>query len=271
MTSQIAVPILSSIADVVIQEAWTTPSLTGPPDTTWKYITPDDRVFHGEVAGKAKEKLSLTDIQSGLLRFQTTTSFLGYDTPEGGLKPAYNVLKDVLDEASVMERISKGPRGPHPYIVTYYGCRVRRGRIAGLVLEKHDWTLREFVKDRAEDFAKMNREAFLAGVQSAVLFLHSLELAHNDITPSNIMVSKAGEPILIDFGSCGLYGADLQSLGSPGWCKEVFYTSERDHDGFSLGKLKEWLEEQQKEAKTKIEEMQKKEGEGKTQASASNV
>lgn len=139
-----------------------------------------------------------------------------YEKPEEGVRPSHDVPRDALDEALVMERISKGPQGPHPYIVTCYGCRVRRGRITGLVLKKHDWTLRAFAKDKAEDVAKMDREAVFAGVQSAVLFLHSLNLAHNDITPSNIMVTKAGEPTLIDFGSCGLYRGASAIPGVPG-------------------------------------------------------
>ncbi|KAL8388785.1 hypothetical protein RB599_010109 [Gaeumannomyces hyphopodioides] len=101
------------------------------------------------------------------------------------------------------QRVTADFSGSHPYLVSYHGCRVHRGWITGIVLEKRDSTLHTLAKDRAQDFARLDREAFFGGVQSAVLFLHSLGLAHNGINPSNIMVGKAGEPILIDFGSCG--------------------------------------------------------------------
>ena len=55
----------------------------------------------------------------------------------------------------------------------------------------------------------------MKALESAVAHLHQLELAHNDINPSNIMV-RDGLPVLIDFGSCAPYGGRLQSLGSPG-------------------------------------------------------
>jgi len=85
------------------------------------------------------------------------------------------------------------------------------------------------------------------------------------------MVGEAGEPILVDFGSCGLWGTRLQSAGSPGRYEKLFNTSERKHDDFSLGKLTEWMEEKQKEAKAKIEEVQKNGSAGKTESSACNV
>lgn len=77
--------------------------------------------------------------------------------------------------------------------------------------------------------------------------LHSLGLAHNDINPSNIMV-KGGVPILIDFGSCQPYGTRLQSLGTSGWYEELLFTSEKKHDTYALGKLREWFQEKELKA-----------------------
>jgi serine/threonine protein kinase len=75
-------------------------------------------------------------------------------------------------------------------------------------------------------FQQLNRAQFVAQLQSAVGYLHSLGLAHNDINPDNIMV-KNGLPILIDFGSCQVFGKHLQSLGTPGWCRETFLRQNR--------------------------------------------
>lgn len=56
---------------------------------------------------------------------------------------------------------------------------------------------------------------------------------------------RDGMPVLIDFGSCQPFGHRLQSLGTRGWYEELFNTSEKKHDTYSLGKLREWFENQE--------------------------
>jgi serine/threonine protein kinase len=135
-----------------------------------------------------------------------------------------------------MEQVSKIR---HPNIVKYHGCRVRRGRITAIVLEHHDQTLMEYASTPA--FQQIEKVKFLEALESAVYSLHALGLAHNDINPYNIMI-KEGMPILIDFGSCQPFGKRLQSLGTHGWFEELFFTSEKKHDIYSLEKLRQWLQ-----------------------------
>lgn len=78
-------------------------------------------------------------------------------------------------------------------------------------------------------------------LRSAVDYIHSLGLAHNDINPDNIMIGEDGLPVLVDFGSCAPYGERLESLGSEGWYEEIFFTSEKAHDDFALRKMREWI------------------------------
>lgn len=47
--------------------------------------------------------------------------------------------------------------------------------------------------------------------------------------------------VLIDFGSCQVYGARLQSAGSLGWCEGDFHISDKSHDEYGMNKIKEWL------------------------------
>ncbi|KAJ7210774.1 hypothetical protein GGX14DRAFT_624906 [Mycena pura] len=56
---------------------------------------------------------------------------------------------------------------------------------------------------------------FLDGVEDALKHLHSLGC--NDINPSNIMLSKAGDPIVIDFDSCLQLGQKLNKGATPNW------------------------------------------------------
>ena len=107
------------------------------------------------------------------------------------------------------------------------------------MLERLDQTLSQYVT--TSDFQQLDKAKFLESLKSAVEYLHTLGLAHNDINPDNIMV-KNGLPVLIDFDSCQPFGKRLQSLGTERWYENVFYTSEKGHDIYSLGKLQEWLQ-----------------------------
>ncbi|KAL3463482.1 hypothetical protein BJX64DRAFT_287231 [Aspergillus heterothallicus] len=153
---------------------------------------------------------------------------------------------EFLAETLVLETIA-GPNAqvsPHPNIIRYHGCRVNRGYITGIILQRLEYTLHKYVAQPG--FRTLDKKGFVARLRSAVDYLHSLGLAHNDINPSNIMVSETPdgqpEPVLIDFGSCGPIGLEVWSLGTPGWFEEPFKTSEKKHDLYSLAKLEEWLE-----------------------------
>ncbi|GKT98011.1 serine threonine protein kinase [Fusarium langsethiae] len=116
---------------------------------------------------------------------------------------------------------------------------VKRGRITGILLDMYQMTLKQFIASAGlEDLVI---DSFLSALQSAVDHLHDLELAHNDINPGNIMMGDKNKPVLIDFGSWQPFGKLLQTFGTPGWFEEDFWTSEKKHDTFAMGKLREWL------------------------------
>lgn len=158
----------------------------------------------------------------GLFRFEP-----GFD---------FGTPKQVLDETLIMEKLAKHP---HPNIIHYKGCRVKRGRITGIVVDKYEMSLEQFV--RSAELKDLDIDAFLSAINSAVDHLHSLGLAHNDINPGNIMMGEKNKPVLIDFGSCQPFGRLLQTFGTPGWFEEDFWTSEKKHDDIALEKLRQWL------------------------------
>ncbi|KAK4115649.1 kinase-like protein [Canariomyces notabilis] len=145
----------------------------------------------------------------------------------------------MLDELRALERIAQNP---HPNIIRYHGCRVRRGRITGIVLDRYEKNLDQYIQRVGP---LVDKAPFMDALEDAVRHLHSLGLAHNDINLSNIMVNDAGMPVLVDFGSCKWIGARLgPSGGTPGFAENdgEFDTSEASHDPFGLVKIREWLD-----------------------------
>ena len=131
----------------------------------------------------------------------------------------------LLDEAAALRLVSQ--QKWHRNIVKFYGCRVRRGRITGLVLEKFDDTLKEFV----EAGNAVPKTHLMKTLYSAVQHIHSHDLAHNDIHPGTIMINiRTKEPVLVGFGYCRRIGDML--IASPrekavgGWREEGMTTSD---------------------------------------------
>ncbi|KAF1965722.1 serine/threonine-protein kinase-like protein [Bimuria novae-zelandiae CBS 107.79] len=148
--------------------------------------------------------------------------------------------KLMLQEAETMELLR---RHPHPHIVRYHGCLIKRGRIVSLVLDRLPDTLQHRLEKSAQHF---NVENCIRKLTSAVYHLHSLGLAHNDLTPLNIMVNKYDDPVIIDYGSCQPFGSTLITAGTPGWIDEDFTISAEQHDRSALDKIQRWLEERSK-------------------------
>ncbi|SPQ27130.1 a50f5cd3-e9b6-49c2-ba82-a3636d0dbed6 [Thermothielavioides terrestris] len=170
----------------------------------------------------------------------------GAGATEGAMREATAAL---LAETLALEKLSKTP---HPCVVQYHGCHVRRGRIMAVVLERLSQTLNDYAYNEPgkSKFARLDKDKFLAGVDSAVKFLHSLRLAHNNVSPDNIVVREAGDgscwPLLTGFGSCAPFGAQLVSIGKPGFTdpeEKSPVISHKKNDEIALARLREWWED----------------------------
>ena len=248
--------LIKSLQDLTIVESYD--SAGKPKSTTFYHITEDEEVFFG-CTSKSKHEITLAELNASLQRVQDQDIYpevpadthltIAPETLDASLvyvkRPGLQWYDDmigtnyvpnaVLDETLIMEEISKSP---HQNIIRYYGCRVRRGYITSIVLERLDQTLHQYVSTHG--LQQLDKVKFFEALESAVKHLHTLGLAHNDINPHNIMV-KGGSPILIDFDSCQPFGKRLQSLGTEGWYEKEFSTSAKEHDIYSLRKVREWL------------------------------
>ncbi|KAM7183347.1 kinase-like protein [Rhypophila sp. PSN 637] len=156
----------------------------------------------------------------------------------------HNVLnlipKDLLEEAKVMQMLSQHS---HPHIICYHGCYVRRGRIISLVLDRHSQELVELLRNKV---GTVDKGPFMRALESAIRHLHSLNWAHNDLHPGNILIDQAGMPVLIDFGSAREIGTKLgTSRGTKGWIEgemKDYHTSDSGHDLFALEMIRLWLD-----------------------------
>jgi serine/threonine protein kinase len=123
----------------------------------------------------------------------------------------------LLNEAKVHEKIV---RNPHPNLGSYLGCVEEEGRLVRLALRRYS----KSVYDRCQletpddEFTFQQRMDCMDQVEAAARHLHSLGLAHNDISPSNIMFDNTGQAVLIDFDACAPLGNTLNKGGLvTGW------------------------------------------------------
>jgi len=148
-----------------------------------------------------------------------------------------NIRNYLAAEAWLYEKVL-GPN-PHESIVTYHGCSVEDGRIAGICLDRLDQNLcsRRDNKEERLDVAKVVRE-----VGEALAHLHRLGYCHNDVNPQNIMVTKDDKAVLIDFDSCLRIGEPLTKAKGTmaGWGLGLT-TSSVETDNHGLARVEKYL------------------------------
>jgi serine/threonine protein kinase len=190
-------------------------------------LVPDEEVYP-----VAPSHLTSVSVPIDGRAFVKKPKLLSYDCFKGT-----NLMSELLlQEAEILELLK---RNPHPNIVRYHGCLIKRGHVVGLVLDRFPATLDQRLKNGVQNF---NAELCMNGITSAARHLHSLGLAHNDLNPSNIMVDEHDSPVLIDFGSCQPFEMGLITTGTVGWVDDDFTTSAQQHDEIALNKIRLWLE-----------------------------
>jgi serine/threonine protein kinase len=100
-----------------------------------------------------------------------------------------------LNEAEVCEILRAFP---HPNIARYLGCIVENNRITGLCFVKYGMNLLERV---TKDSRPFDIDLCLRGIQKGIQHLHSLDLIHCDLNPTNILIDR-DTPVIGDFDSC---------------------------------------------------------------------
>jgi len=113
-----------------------------------------------------------------------------------------------------------------------------KSRITGLCFVKYDMTLLQRVTQVSLPF---NADYILQCIEEGIRHLHSLELIHCDLNPTNILMG--GEIAVIgDFDSCRRKGEKLGlKAGTSGWTRDEFKYALPENDQFGLSKIRDFL------------------------------
>jgi hypothetical protein len=114
-------------------------------------------------------------------------------------------LAHEVEQLEQLEQLASHP--PHPNLVRYHGCRVRKGCVTRILLGRvpgpHLWY-------HLMAGGTVDKDAFLGALASAVDYFHNVVgLVHNDIRYDNIMVGPDGAPTLINLGSTYPVGEEM--------------------------------------------------------------
>ncbi|KAH7101619.1 kinase-like domain-containing protein [Auriculariales sp. MPI-PUGE-AT-0066] len=149
--------------------------------------------------------------------------------------------EELLAEIQAFERLRASP---HPHIAEYHGCIIEDGCAwaSGVVLKRYPTRLADAASARA--FTAGERARIIAEISAALSHLHALGLAHNDVSPWNIMLDHDMHAMLIDLGACLPFGQYIPAIrGTPGFCTDNWTTSDPAHDTYGLEAIRRYLDQ----------------------------
>jgi serine/threonine protein kinase len=192
-----------------------------------------------EDRGPRVEK-SWTVLDSPLDYYIKTPDLWAYSKPD--------LEQQILREVEICELLKSYP---HPNIAFYAGCRSTMGRVSGICFKQYTCTLAEKVNPGhlcKSDFLSTPRLSVddatlgLDGILAGIHHLHSLNIIHNDVTPSNIFLEEDGIWVLGDFDSCRSNGVSLQGVKrTHGWHDPQVQTASEKNDLDAFKELQKWL------------------------------
>lgn len=105
------------------------------------------------------------------------------------------MVKDYSDVERFLREARSCARLKHPNIVEIFDI----GEIDGISYFTMDWIAGTML-NKAESVSDRRKVEIIRTIAEALAYAHSLNVIHRDVKPSNIMLTPAGKPILMDFG-----------------------------------------------------------------------
>eukprot|EP01135_Chromosphaera_perkinsii_P009931 Nk52_evm24s1967 gene=Nk52_evmTU24s1967 len=126
-----------------------------------------------------------------------------------------NDLEDILKEIRILQQCES------PYIVRYYGSYTQ-GNDLWIVMEYCDCgSVGDIMKASGKTLSEENISVVMKYVLRGLSYLHAKRKIHRDIKAGNILLNKAGEAKLADFGVAGQLASTLAKrntiVGTPFW------------------------------------------------------
>ncbi|KZW00360.1 hypothetical protein EXIGLDRAFT_761712 [Exidia glandulosa HHB12029] len=133
-------------------------------------------------------------------------------------------------------------RAQHPNLPEYFGCVVDQGYVVDLIVKEYPRTLAQAVESGDLE----HRDDIMAQLEDVIKYVHSCGIAHNDISPWNIVLTSDLRPILIDFDTARPVGTPLRGLdklGTPGFRNggKDLTLSAFSNDLYSLGAIARYM------------------------------
>ncbi|PBK64284.1 hypothetical protein ARMSODRAFT_1054487 [Armillaria solidipes] len=160
--------------------------------------------------------------------------FFDAENLEGGA-----IWPTMICEARICELLMKHP---HRNVAEYYRYAEKDGLMTGLCFKRYGQTLTDAVEKGT--LKAVDIEFTLKQIEQGIRHIHGLDLVHNDINPSNILLAEDNvTPVIIDFDSCCKKGASLDYNGGTfPWSNDA-RTAGFENDDFGLNKVREWMKE----------------------------
>jgi len=99
-----------------------------------------------------------------------------------------------------------------------------------------------FILEKDRSAARMMATRYLPGIEAGILQLHSLGIIHNDLNPSNVMITEDDTPVIIGFDSSSAPGTSLdKAKRTYGWFDPDMGVSRESNDLDALAELRVWL------------------------------
>ncbi|KAF9241776.1 kinase-like domain-containing protein [Melanogaster broomeanus] len=121
-------------------------------------------------------------------------------------KSAYDFQKNICKEAIVWRHLR------HPNCLPFYGIYNIPGRMPQVTALVSPWMQQGTLRGYLESNPHANRTMLILDVVRGLNYLHSMQphVAHRDLKPDNIFITRAGRACLADFGLVSTFDADTQ-------------------------------------------------------------
>ncbi|UKZ74549.1 hypothetical protein TrVFT333_002219 [Trichoderma virens FT-333] len=160
------------------------------------------------------------------------------------------LIEPMLREVEVCEVLL---RNPHPNLTSYLGCQSTNGRIEGICFQRYPESLMQKLNPKAlnksmflqsRNLSRKTAERYLSEVEAGIKHLHSLGHVHNDLNPSNIMITTDDTAVIIDFDSCVRVGESIEAAKikrTYGWYDRQSQVAIESIDFAALKEIRTWL------------------------------